>query len=126
MTATNESNPPTPKRWPPTTFLRHDESLDTSMGTARIVTDAGPVYIKAMGKRMSKLGLTGWGNWSKRSSQKSWRRSLTHGELIRERLWHSRSSSAGEQSLLETRSSNSLPGSVGPTNCLTTVTDGDT
>ncbi len=51
MTATNESNPPTPKRWPPTTFLRHEESLETSMGTGRIVTDAGPAYIKAMGNR---------------------------------------------------------------------------
>ena len=51
MTTTNESNPPAPKPWPPTTFLRHEESLDTSMGTARIVTDVGPVYIKAMGNR---------------------------------------------------------------------------
>lgn len=51
MTATNESSPPTPKRWPPTTFLRHEDELDTSMGTARIVTDAGPAYIKAMGNR---------------------------------------------------------------------------
>jgi hypothetical protein len=38
-------------RWQPTTFLRFEEALDTSMGTARIVTDAGRAYIKAMGNR---------------------------------------------------------------------------
>jgi hypothetical protein len=38
-------------RWRPTTFLRFEEALDTSMGTARIVTDAGRAYIKAMGNR---------------------------------------------------------------------------
>ncbi|WP_166822573.1 HipA family kinase [Thalassoroseus pseudoceratinae] len=37
--------------WPPTTFVRFEEGLDTSMGTARIVTDAGRAYIKAMGNR---------------------------------------------------------------------------
>lgn len=37
--------------WRPTTFVRFEEGLDTSMGTARIVTDAGPAYIKAMGNR---------------------------------------------------------------------------
>lgn len=37
--------------WHPTTFVRFEEGLDTSMGTARIVTDAGPAYIKAMGNR---------------------------------------------------------------------------
>ena len=37
--------------WQPTTFLRFEEMLDTSMGTARIVTDAGPAYIKALGNR---------------------------------------------------------------------------
>ncbi len=37
--------------WLPTTFLRFEEGLDTSMGTARIVTDAGPAYIKALGNR---------------------------------------------------------------------------
>lgn len=37
--------------WQPTTFLRFEEALDTSMGTARIVTDAGPAYIKPMGNR---------------------------------------------------------------------------
>jgi hypothetical protein len=37
--------------WRPTTFLRFEQPLDTSMGTARIVTDAGPAYIKALGNR---------------------------------------------------------------------------
>lgn len=37
--------------WQPTTFLRLEDMLDTSMGTARIVTDAGPAYIKAKGNR---------------------------------------------------------------------------
>jgi hypothetical protein len=37
--------------WRPTTFLRFEQALDTSMGTARIVTDAGPAYIKALGNR---------------------------------------------------------------------------
>lgn len=40
-----------PQKWTPTTFLRFEEPLDTSMGTARIVTDAGPAYIKALGNR---------------------------------------------------------------------------
>ena len=38
-------------RWQPTTFLRFEEALDTSMGTARIVTDAGRAYVKPMGNR---------------------------------------------------------------------------
>ena len=38
-------------RWRPTTFLRFEEALDTSMGTARIVTDAGRAYVKPMGNR---------------------------------------------------------------------------
>lgn len=37
--------------WNPTTFLRFEEAYDTSMGTARIVTDAGPAYIKPLGNR---------------------------------------------------------------------------
>ncbi len=37
--------------WAPTAFLRFEGGYDTSMGTARIVTDAGPAYIKAMGNR---------------------------------------------------------------------------
>jgi hypothetical protein len=37
--------------WQPTTFLRFEEALDTSMGTARIVTDVGPAYIKPLGSR---------------------------------------------------------------------------
>lgn len=37
--------------WLPKIFLRFERAYDTSMGTARIVTDAGPAYIKAMGNR---------------------------------------------------------------------------
>lgn len=37
--------------WRPTTFRRFEEALDTSMGTARIITDAGPAYIKSLGNR---------------------------------------------------------------------------
>jgi hypothetical protein len=37
--------------WSPTKFLRFEEAFDTSMGTAKIVTDAGPAYIKALGNR---------------------------------------------------------------------------
>ena len=42
---------PANTNWQPTTFLRLDDMLDTSMGTARILTDAGPAYVKAMGNR---------------------------------------------------------------------------
>lgn len=35
--------------WQPTTFLRLIETLDTSMATARIKTDAGIAYLKALG-----------------------------------------------------------------------------
>jgi hypothetical protein len=38
-------------KWRPTTFLRFEQGLDTSMGTARIVTDQGRAYIKALGNR---------------------------------------------------------------------------
>jgi hypothetical protein len=37
--------------WSPTTFLRFEEAYNTSMGAARIITDAGPAYIKALGNR---------------------------------------------------------------------------
>ena len=37
--------------WQPTTFLRFEEAFPSSMQTARIVTDAGPAYIKALGNR---------------------------------------------------------------------------
>lgn len=37
--------------WRPTEFSRFEAGLDTSMGTGRIVTDAGKAYIKAMGNR---------------------------------------------------------------------------
>ncbi len=37
--------------WQPTTFLRFLRGMDTSMGTARIETDAGPAYVKALGNR---------------------------------------------------------------------------
>jgi hypothetical protein len=40
-----------PEKWAPTTFIRLEEMLNTSMGTARIVTDAGRAYIKALGNR---------------------------------------------------------------------------
>jgi len=54
-------NLPDPKRaaslWNPTTFVRFEEAYDTSMGTARIVTDAGPAYIKAMGNRQGPHAL---------------------------------------------------------------------
>ena len=46
MTSEQPRNAPA---WKPTTFVRFDKGLDTSMGTARIVTDAGPAYIKALG-----------------------------------------------------------------------------
>jgi hypothetical protein len=39
------------KIWQPTTFLRFEDALDTSLGTARIVTDVGSAYIKALGNR---------------------------------------------------------------------------
>lgn len=42
---------PSKREWNPTTFLRFEEGLDTSMGTARIVTDAGPAYLKGLGNR---------------------------------------------------------------------------
>ncbi len=48
----NASTIPDGRRaWAPTTFLRFEAGLDTSMGTARIVTDAGPAYVKPMGNR---------------------------------------------------------------------------
>ncbi|HBO45946.1 MAG TPA: hypothetical protein DD670_18895 [Planctomycetaceae bacterium] len=47
----NESNPPTIGNWQPTAFVQHGVSLDTSMGTVRILTDAGDAYIKPMGNR---------------------------------------------------------------------------
>jgi hypothetical protein len=37
--------------WRPTTFLRFEIALDTSMATVRLVTDAGPAYIKGLGNR---------------------------------------------------------------------------
>ncbi len=37
--------------WLPTTFRRWERAYDTSVGTARIVTDAGPAYIKPLGNR---------------------------------------------------------------------------
>lgn len=35
--------------WQPTTFVRFDKSCGTSMETARILTDAGTAYLKALG-----------------------------------------------------------------------------
>lgn len=37
------------RTWQPTTFRRFEESYATSIGTAKIVTDAGLAYIKPMG-----------------------------------------------------------------------------
>lgn len=39
--------------WQPTQFLRFEAGMETSMQTARIVTDAGHAYIKAMGSHES-------------------------------------------------------------------------
>ena len=35
--------------WPPTTFRRFAKTIKSSTAVARIVTDAGPAYIKALG-----------------------------------------------------------------------------
>lgn len=43
--------------WRPTTFLRFEEGRGSSMDTARIVTDAGPAFIKAMGNRQGPHAL---------------------------------------------------------------------
>ena len=40
--------------WQPTQFLRWEKAFGTSMQTVRIVTDAGPAYIKAMGNRQGE------------------------------------------------------------------------
>lgn len=45
------TQPPDSSGWNPTTFLRYEEGLDTSMGTARVVTDAGVAYLKGLGNR---------------------------------------------------------------------------
>lgn len=42
---------PPAKIWQPTRFVRFVRALDTSMGTAEIVTNVGRAYIKAMGNR---------------------------------------------------------------------------
>ena len=47
--------------WKPTQFVRFERGLDTSMGTAEIITDAEPpfakAYIKAMGNRQGPHAL---------------------------------------------------------------------
>jgi hypothetical protein len=43
--------------WQPTCVLRFEKPLDTSMGTARIVTDAGKAYLKALGNPQGPHGL---------------------------------------------------------------------
>ena len=43
--------------WTPTTFVRFERAFDTSTCTARIVTDAGPAYIKTMGNRQGPHAL---------------------------------------------------------------------
>ena len=40
---------PSDQRWHPREFHRFDEAIPSSMCTARITTDAGPAYLKAMG-----------------------------------------------------------------------------
>jgi hypothetical protein len=52
-----ESDQPVSDLWRPTAFVRHEESLDSSMATVRIVTDAGPAYIKALGNRQGPHAL---------------------------------------------------------------------
>ncbi len=42
---------PNYKPWPPTTFVDFIRGFDTSVGTAEILTDAGPAFIKALGNR---------------------------------------------------------------------------
>ena len=42
---------PSNPNWHPTTFERFDFVVATSMDTARIITDAGPAFVKAMGNR---------------------------------------------------------------------------
>src|SRR4051794_23620700 len=39
------------KPWPPTEFVDFIRGFDTSVGTAEILTDAGPAFIKALGNR---------------------------------------------------------------------------
>ncbi len=39
------------KLWPPTKFIRIICGYDTSVGTARVLTDAGRAYVKALGNR---------------------------------------------------------------------------
>src|SRR5207244_3821961 len=46
-----------PTGWRPTRVERIGLSLDTSMGTTRVVTDAGPAYLKAMGNRQGPHAL---------------------------------------------------------------------
>jgi len=48
---------PSSNPWLPKVFLRFEECRDTSTETARIVTDAGPAYIKAMGNRQGPHAL---------------------------------------------------------------------
>ncbi len=43
--------------WHPTTFLRFSGPLDTNTQTARIITDAGPAYIKVLGNRQGPHAL---------------------------------------------------------------------
>jgi hypothetical protein len=42
---------PSNPNWHPTTFVQFDRVMASSMDTARIITDAGPAFIKAMGNR---------------------------------------------------------------------------
>lgn len=51
--------------WQPTKLLEFGTELDTSTSPARVMTDAGPTYLKAMGNRQGPHVLaTDWvGTW---------------------------------------------------------------
>jgi hypothetical protein len=42
--------------WQPRAFLRFDESIKSSMRTARILTDAGSAFLKVLGNRGNRDG----------------------------------------------------------------------
>jgi len=47
--------------WEPTTYVRFERAHETSTGVARILTDAGPAFIKPLGNRESPHVLaSGW------------------------------------------------------------------
>src|SRR4051794_9598606 len=42
---------PNPRSWTPTRILRVGQSVDSSMGTTRVKTDASAAFLKALGNR---------------------------------------------------------------------------